>query len=260
MGFFKKRKQTKEQPKNKGGYIFLSHARADIEKVRKLRNGLENHGFDPLCFYLKCLNDDSEIEDLIKREIDAREWFVYANSKNARKSNWVRLERQYIERTNHKKIIEVEIDDESAVQEVIEKISRNLHVFISYARKDYALAERICRKLEEKDYIVFFEVTTLGNTLGNMGDYAVVEAAKQGCVLALITPDYVKLNWVLHELSLAAGEGGEIIPVIIGDTKPTEELLDIIGAKQMYTLPEKPTDREIDLMIEKISQSVLGRF
>ena len=75
MNFFDKFKKS-----NKGGYIFLSHSHDDIDKVRKIRNHLEKDGFEPLCFYLKCLEDDSEIEDLIKREIDAREWFVFINS------------------------------------------------------------------------------------------------------------------------------------------------------------------------------------
>ena len=86
MGFFNKKKIDNNI---QGGYIFLSHSREDIEKVREIRNSLEEEGFEPLCFYLKCLTDDSEIEDLIKREIDAREWFVFANSENSRKSRWV---------------------------------------------------------------------------------------------------------------------------------------------------------------------------
>ena len=97
MSFFDKLKKAK------GGYIFLSHSHDDIEKVREIRNSLEKNGFEPLCFYLKCLDDDSEIEDLIKREIDAREWFVFVNSENSRRSKWVTLEREYIERTNKKK-------------------------------------------------------------------------------------------------------------------------------------------------------------
>ena len=87
-GFFEKLRKTK------GGYIFLSHSHDDIEKVRKIRNALEKDGFEPLCFYLKCLEDDDEIADLIKREIDAREWFVFVDSENARKSRWVTLERE----------------------------------------------------------------------------------------------------------------------------------------------------------------------
>ena len=67
--------------KGEGGYMFISHSHLDIEKVRKIRNALEEAGFDPLCFYLKCLTDEDEVEGLIKREIDAREWFVYIDSK-----------------------------------------------------------------------------------------------------------------------------------------------------------------------------------
>ena len=98
--------------KTKGGYVFLSHSHADIDKVRKIRNALENEGFEPLCFYLKCLSEDNEIEELIKREIDAREWFVFVNSENSRNSKWVTLEREYINKTNAKKILTVDIDDE----------------------------------------------------------------------------------------------------------------------------------------------------
>lgn len=64
------------------GYIFISHSHKDIEKVRQIRNDMENAGFDPLCFFLKCLTDEDEIEGLIKREIDSRELFVYIDSPN----------------------------------------------------------------------------------------------------------------------------------------------------------------------------------
>ena len=149
MGFFDKLK------KSKGGYIFLSHSHDDIEKVRKIRNGLENKGFEPLCFYLKCLTDDSEIEDLIKREIDAREWFIFANSENARKSKWVTMEREYITRTDSKKIITIDLDDEKDVAEAINGILHNLRVYVSYSSRDNKIARRIKDKLEEKDYLVF---------------------------------------------------------------------------------------------------------
>ena len=72
-----------------GGYVFISHSHLDIDKVRILRNRMEEEGFEPLCFYLKCLTEEDEITGLIQREIDAREWFVYVDSKNARNSDWV---------------------------------------------------------------------------------------------------------------------------------------------------------------------------
>lgn len=55
-----------------GGWIFISHSHLDIDIVRKIRNKLEDRGFEPLMFFLKCLNDDNEIESLIKREINER--------------------------------------------------------------------------------------------------------------------------------------------------------------------------------------------
>ena len=49
------------------GYVFISHSHQDIRKVRQIRNAMEEAGFEPLCFYLKCLHDEDEIEGLIKK-------------------------------------------------------------------------------------------------------------------------------------------------------------------------------------------------
>ena len=58
--------------------IFLSHSHKDLEKVRKLREILESLDYEPLIFFLKCLDDSNEeLEDFIKREIDARNLFIY---------------------------------------------------------------------------------------------------------------------------------------------------------------------------------------
>ena len=61
--------------------IFLSHSHKDVEKVRKIRDILEIIGCEPLMFFLKCLDDDNDkLEDFIKREIDARNIFLYCKS------------------------------------------------------------------------------------------------------------------------------------------------------------------------------------
>ena len=96
-----------------GGYVFISHSHQDIVKVRQIRNAMEEEGFEPLCFYLKCLSDEDEIEDLIKREIDAREWFVYA-----RASGWVRKEREYIASLGSKQIITIDLEAAGSMQDV----------------------------------------------------------------------------------------------------------------------------------------------
>ena len=81
--------------------IFLSHSHKDLEKVRKLREILESLDYEPLIFFLKCLDDSNEeLEDFIKREIDARNLFIYCKSKNAEDSIWVQKELEYIRKSN----------------------------------------------------------------------------------------------------------------------------------------------------------------
>lgn len=66
----------------KNAWVFLSHSNKDFNKVKILRNKLEERYYKPLLFFLKCLDDDDEIFELIKREISARDRFILCNSKN----------------------------------------------------------------------------------------------------------------------------------------------------------------------------------
>jgi len=141
--------------KEQGGYIFLSHSHLDINDIRELRNALEKRGFDALCFYLKCLDDDSEIEGLIKREIDSRGIFLYIESENSSNSKWVKEERQYIEKSSEKIIRTVSInsiiENPDAAAEMIVNCQR---VFISYDWDNPAIAKQLSRCLVDRDYKV----------------------------------------------------------------------------------------------------------
>lgn len=91
--------------------IFLSHSRKDIDKVRKIRDILETLNCEPITFFLACMDDqNTELENLIKREIDARNIFVYCKSKHADRSKWVQKELQYINKSGNKRIYEVDLD------------------------------------------------------------------------------------------------------------------------------------------------------
>lgn len=257
MGVFERLERAR------GGYIFLSHSHDDIIDVRKIRNLLEREGFEPLCFYLKCLKDDGEVEDLIKREIDAREWFVFIDSDNSRKSRWVTLERRYINRTNKKKIIELDIDaDESEIVEIINRITHNLKIYFSYSTVDKALAQRIKDKLEDKDYLVYspFDSVVAGTDYHHEIVSAIVEASQDGCVIALITPDSLKKMHILNEISIAFSEGGNIIPIVVGDVELDSAFKYYLCRKRCYYLSENPTDEEIGNVIEHISESALSRI
>lgn len=77
-------------------WVFLSHSNKDYDKVKEVRNMLENMSFRPIMFYMLCLSDNDEVDNLIKREIDARTRFIYCDSENARESKWVQTELEYI--------------------------------------------------------------------------------------------------------------------------------------------------------------------
>ena len=255
MGFF----DTLKKPH--GGYIFLSHSHRDIDRVRDIRNRLEDNGFDPLCFYLKCLDDDSEIEDLIKREIDAREWFFFLDSENSRKSKWVTLEREYIAQTANKKIISIDINDERSVDEAIDRISHNLRVFLSYSAKDYQLAHRLKCKLEEKDYLVFFapECIPVGIPYGEVISDAIKEASQDGCVIVLLTPASVNNAYILNEVSLAISNNGNIISVVAGDIDMDTPFRYLLSRTQFHTLSDDPTDEQLDSLVDRIGHAIVAK-
>lgn len=255
MGFFDKLK------KSKGGYIFLSHSHDDIEKVRKIRNKLEQEGFEPLCFYLKCLSDDDEVEDLIKREIDAREWFVFVDSENSRKSKWVTMEREYITGKDSKKIVTVDINDDVAVEKVLEKLVRNLKVFISFSHKDRSLFCKIKEKFEEKDYLVYSPESIVPSTepWAKQIRSEIVEASQEGCVLALLTQTAMDSKWVKQEILYALEQKGLLIPIIVGKVEMDRTMEVLLGTVQHYFLSENPTDEEIELMIDQIGRVIVSK-
>ena len=243
-------------PKTGGGYIFLSHSHDDIVDVRKVRNALEAQGFEPLCFYLKCLTDAVEIEDLIKREIDAREWFLYADSENARKSDWVKLERAYIERTNRKKIIHMDLADAASIAQALQSVVRGLRVFISFPHKNRAIACRIKDHLTKKDFLVYDWEDLEKSGYENTAD-TIAEASRDGCVIVVLSKEALESPWVRGELDYAIRSGDHVIPIILGDVELPLSMQMLICNKQHYHLSEDPAEQELQDMIDDIGQQIL---
>lgn len=117
---------------NSNGYFFLSHSSKDIEKVRKIRNLIENENGNPILFYLKCLDgdnptgkDEEQLKDLISREILARKKFILCKSKNTEpplSSKWIEWEKDEVKKLQRDAEIQVhEVDiekDEDYLQNV----------------------------------------------------------------------------------------------------------------------------------------------
>lgn len=138
-------------------WVFLSHSNKDYEKVRQVRNMLEEQSLRPLMFFLHCLNDDDEIDSLIKREIDCRTRFILCDSENARKSHWVQKEVEYIKSQN--RICET-IDLSKSMDEIMSTLQdfiNKTRIFISYNREEYKLAEMVYNRLSQLDFAVYID-------------------------------------------------------------------------------------------------------
>ncbi len=100
-------------------YVFLSHSQNDIEKVRQIRDELETGSFEPILFNLKCLTDADELSALVKREIEARRWFIYLDSAAARKSERVQAEVSYARDVLRKHIFRIDLDSGMLMQKLV---------------------------------------------------------------------------------------------------------------------------------------------
>ena len=141
--------------------IFLSHSHKDEEKIRKIRDVLEILDCEPLIFFLKCLDDENEeLEDFIKREIRARNIFLYCKSENSESSPWVQKELRYIHALDAKRLYMIDIEKDfsrnliSFLKTLTTILKRN-RVFITYARYDLYVANKIISYLQANGYNVF---------------------------------------------------------------------------------------------------------
>ena len=241
-----------------GGWIFISHSHQDIALVRRIRNHLEKIGCEPLMFYLKCLSDDNEIETLIKREIDEREWFIYADSPNARASKWVKTEREYIETTAGKKIFVIDLKANVEEQlKQIEHIARQMKVFISYSRKDLDLFRALKDKFVQKDMLVLSDDDIQsGDNLVDLASSNIKSACRNGFVLLLVTESSCKSSFIADEIKKAKAENGKIVPVYVGEGRLHPDLIELIGGVQGVCLSASPSSEEINKVVDEVLHRV----
>ena len=179
-------------------WVFLSHSHEDYEKVRKVRDMLEDQHMRPLMFFLKCLNDHDEIDSLIKREIDCRTRFILCDSENARKSDWVKEEVKYIK--DQDRIYET-INVDWPIEKIKSKLSefkRKATLFISYNRENQKLARTIYERLSKFDFQIFVDMDLLrpGDDYLKTVISSLDSAAANGYIIAL-----------MNDRILAAGSG-----------------------------------------------------
>ena len=192
---------------SEGAWIFLSHSHKDFDKVRDLRNELEVLKHHPLMFFLKCLDDDSAIDALIRKEIEARSWFVLCDSANSRASRWVQEERKIIAglpaHTYTSAIVDLTAPLAAQLAS-IHRLTRRASVFLSYALADAQYARQIEASLRADDFGVFSDLQIeAGASWARKIEAALNDAVDQGAVLLLISRASLRSQWQEREIVLA---------------------------------------------------------
>ena len=235
-------------------WIFLSHSNKDYDVVRKVRNILEEHNLRPIMFFLKCLDDDCEIDNLIKREIDCRTRFILCDSPNARSSTWVKREIEYV--TAIQKEYE-RIDITKPIEEIansLANIKKDVNLFISYTRNDYELAKHICSRLNKYDYNIFFDIETLiSYNFAEQIKTKLVQAAKEGNILLVYTDNYKRSYWCYQELKMTIKSAEKERVILIDLTKDGAE--NSLKEKVTYI---RPKSNEYDDICDLILTTLLN--
>lgn len=224
-----------------GAWIFLSHSTKDWNEVRTVRNLLEEKGHRPLVFFLKCLTEHSELDELIRREIEARTWFLLCDSENARQSSWVQSEVAYIKEMQGKYHEEINLD--AAIESQINRIDRlckRATVFLSYSRSEQTYARRVQEVLVTHDYSVWTEADlALGTHWEQEITTAIDRAVERGFVLIFLSQNSLQSMYCEAEIEYAfdkanhAAHGANIVPIMLHDP---EAILDAMSPMVRFVL------------------------
>ena len=239
----------------KGGYVFVSHSHLDIQEVRKIRNFLEKEGMEPILFYLRCMDGGDEeklasLKKLIFDEIDAREFFLYVGSKNAQASKWVQEELDYIRKTRPQRLVAIDLSEtENFTTEKLARLVRGMRVFISSSARDRELVERVTNALKASDFRVYDTSSSLSPAFSWEASLSqnFTELSKEGCVIALLTENGVRSQFLKYELQSAVEKNVPILPVVFGEMPITFIMEEVPALRriQCLVLSENPTDEEI---------------
>jgi hypothetical protein len=168
---------------------------------------------------------------LIKREIEARTWFLLCDSRNARESQWVQAEVAFIKELEGKYHETVDLKEAIEAQlERIDRLCRRATVFLSYSVKDRPFADRMRDALIKHDYSVWLDTASLPAGSNWMQEIAgaIDRAVNRGFVLLLLSPNSVQSQFVMHEIQYAldkaskAAHGANVIPIMIDDPRGTQ--------------------------------------
>ena len=210
-------------------WIFVSHSTHDLAKVRQVRNAVEAAGGEPILFFLKCLADHDEIDELIKREIEARNFFLLCDSSNAKSSKWVQDEIAHVNSLSKKKIKIIDLDADWQLQiNGIQAIVQHATVFLSYAKRDEVIIAPVRAALIANDFSVWTPHHDLqaGDDFEKQISSAIEDATRFGFFIHFLSRASLESRWAENELdkALRLGIGDKYIPILL---EPQSEIVEL---------------------------------
>lgn len=241
-------------------WIFLSHSSADFEKVRLIRNYLEEKKCRPLMFYLKCLNSEEETFELIKREIDVRTRFVVCDSDNARVSKWVRKEIEYITEKEPKRSY-LKLDLKKPFDELMDDIDLYVLktcVYVSYRPKDLDIIRQVKKRLLKYDVRVFVDWDEFfaGRIDFETSPAQTIENVSNCGYFVLVCMDVLLSEWQKQELGVAIKANADVL--VIATTKCVDPFLsDLQSPKGIIVRIDDYSENMSDKVTDEILWHIL---
>lgn len=244
---------------NVKSWVFLSHSNLDYERVTFVRNVLERNNKRPIMFFLKCLEKENELNDLLKREIDARDQFILCDSENARRSKWVQDEVRYIKSKGRVyQTINLDDSDETIEKEVTNFVNRS-KVFISYSRRDVSLVNPVLELLRQYGYNGWVDLNGIesGGSFRRIINKALDESGRSGYQLILLSRSFMNSSWCLNEASYFISKYGNkwVIPINTDGTRLSEELASQLSGIPICDVstdsPEEQAQKIVEFLIQR---------
>lgn len=242
-------------------WVFLSHSNKDYDKVRVVRNLLEEQNFRPIMFFLCCLEDDEEINDLIKREIDSRTRFILCDSENARQSNWVQKELEYIKSKERSyQTIDLSKSKEEIAKE-LKSYRSSTEIFISYKSENRLIAEELHTRLNKYDFFAFISSKDLQpeRNYSEQIKYNIEQATSlksKGLFVALINNNTFNSLFSKAEIDYAIKLGGskKVLVVLL---EPNIQGADYLKFMDCHHIDVSGSSSKVDSIIDAILRRAL---
>lgn len=242
-------------------WIFLSHSSEDFDKVRKIRNYLEEKSYRPLMFYLKCLESYEEIYDLITREIDVRTRFILCDSENARGSDWVKKEMDYISNQEPpRSFLRIDLSQsDDIIHRQLDSYVNQMNIFISCTRNQYDLFSKIRLRLNKYDLKVLPDYESFsGNIFVQEIEKQISHAANNGYYVFLYSKDIINSSFVAEEFKLADKLGANVLLFTLDEESEKMCSNDCSLVKYPHIdVSEYPNEDKTDAITNRILERIL---